>query len=233
MSWPASVNSSINAYGDRLLATTGRHGADIAAQRLDDLDREAIIWICSNHSPQPVTLDLGCGFGWQGLRFSLIGANSYLYDLLAEPPLFADIRRASGINLTYISSDLRNGITAMPDASIDLAFSQRFIHYLRYSQASLLISQIVERMRCRASFFISASGIDSELGQGYLSGTDPLEFRFGKLSTYMAEKHGIHEPVCLYSEDDLSRLMDISGLSTVRLWRSSFGNIKGIFTKSV
>ncbi len=227
------MDSSINAYGDHLLITTGRHGADIAAQRLDDLDREALIWICSNHSPQPVTLDLGCGFGWQGLRFSLIGADSYLIDLLKEPPLISQIRMASGIDLTYISADLRGGITVLPDVSIDLAFSQRFIHYLHYNEAVQLISNIVARMRRGAIFFISASGINSELGNEYLSVSEPLDLRFGKLSAYMAEKHGIYEPVCLYSEEDLLRLMHSSGLLPVRVWRSSFGNIKGIFSKNV
>ena len=29
-------------YGDRLVATTGTHGPDIASQRIDDLDRRAL-----------------------------------------------------------------------------------------------------------------------------------------------------------------------------------------------
>ena len=35
---------SINLYGDSLVKTTGKHGADISSQRLDDLDIETIAY---------------------------------------------------------------------------------------------------------------------------------------------------------------------------------------------
>src|SRR6185437_3503288 len=48
----------VNLYGDRLIRTTGSHGADIASQRLDELDREALHHNLALPDPGVTCLDL-------------------------------------------------------------------------------------------------------------------------------------------------------------------------------
>ena len=47
----------------------------------------------------------------------------------------------------------------------------------------------------------------------------------------MAEKHQIQVPVCLYDESDLLRLGQAVHVDAIAVFRSGFGNIKGVFSK--
>jgi hypothetical protein len=223
--------NELNTHGDRLIATTGTHGPDIAAQRLDDLDKRALAAVLQ-YEGRPTCVDLGCGFGWQGLRFALLGARSYLFDLQAEPASLARLRADGGLSLTHWSGD----INALPDEAlpvqVDIAFAQRFIHFLRFEQAKLLLRKVAARMPHGAPFFISGTGIESELGDGYAGKQSAVHGRFAPLAPEMAQKHGILEPVCLYDERDLTLLMSEAGFEPVECWRSEFGNVKGIFRRA-
>jgi len=44
----------------------------------------------------------------------------------------------------------------------------------------------------------------------------------------MRDKHGIHGPVCLYSEDDMKSILTESGFAVETLFSSTFGNIKAV-----
>jgi SAM-dependent methyltransferase len=225
------MKAPLNEYGDRLIATTGVHGGDIALQRMDELDRRALSDVLAERASACTTADLGCGFGMQGLRFALLGARSHLFDLLPEPSIFGAIREQTNIRLSYVSGDLRQlAATGIPD-DLDVVFSQRFIHYLEFEQASRLIATVASKARQGARFYISASGLESELGSGYSAHRSDLSERFDFLSADLQAKHGMRERVCLYTEVDLKTLMSNSGLSAVEVWSSSFGNVKGVFAK--
>ena len=86
-------------------------------------------------------------------------------------------------------------------------------------------------MRGHSSLFVSASGLTSELGVGYLHAEHPVEQRFAPLADEMQAKHGVREPVCLYTEQELERLVTMHGFGAVRLWTSPFGNVKGVFER--
>jgi hypothetical protein len=81
------------------------------------------------------------------------------------------------------------------------------------------------------SLFISASGMGSELSNNYRGSTKSRDERFDYLSDDMQEKHGIKEPVCLYSPDELKALFIDAGFILEKIWESSFGNVKAIFVK--
>ena len=49
------------------------------------------------------------------------------------------------------------------------------------------------------------------------------------LAPAMAEKHGVHDAICLYSLDDLARLGNAAGLAVISLAASDFGNKKAVF----
>lgn len=218
----------LNLYGDRLRVTTGSHGPDISGQRLDALDRHALTAVLQNES-RPCCVDLGCGLGVQGLRFAMLGACSHLYDLQAEPELLTRLRSEYGLRLQFHSGDVRTLSASSLPKQIDLAYAQRFIHFLRFEQALALLRRVCARMPAGAPFFISGSGLGSELGQGYVGRGRPLLERYAPLAPEMAAKHGILEPVCLYDPEELTALMVQAGCVPQQVWRSEFGNLKGIF----
>ena len=74
--------TNINLYGDKLLGTSGRHGADISSQRMDELDRTTIVFAAQMEDRECTAVDLGCGSGAHGLRLAALGLKSILIDQL-------------------------------------------------------------------------------------------------------------------------------------------------------
>jgi hypothetical protein len=220
----------LNLYGDRAISTTGTHGIDVASQRLDALDKEALDQVLRS-GERLNCVDLGCGFGCQGVRFALLGAISHLFDLMPESEWVKSVRTLTDLPISHRQCDLRSIPQNTLPECIDLAFSQRFIHYLTYSEASKLIEVIYNHLSPGARFYISASGLDSELGEGYLAGKEEIKERFSPLSPAMQSKHNIIEPVCLYREAELADLFISHGYVARHVWKSPFGNIKAIFQK--
>jgi hypothetical protein len=226
------LNEKLNLYGDRLVSTTGAHGADIGSQRIDDLDKQALTHLLTLDEIRISSIDLGCGFGWQGARFSMLGAAAYLFDLLPPSHLVKSLCTQQPPELYYSSCDLRRLRASDLPEKVQLAFSQRFIHYLTYPEALRLIQTVGERMPAGARFYISASGLDSELGNGYKDREKEISGRFTTLSAPMQTKHDIAEAVCLYNKAELTQLMVAGGFVECKIWESTFGNIKGVFEKS-
>lgn len=223
--------SVINLYGDQLIETSGSHGADIASQRIDDLDRQALRLVLKLSSDKPVCVEYGCGLGWQGVRLALLGAQVHMYDLLPPSPLVQALLVEPDLQVDYHQRDLCGLSAEDLPTSIRIAFSQRTVHYLQWDAALQLVRSTADRMAPGAAFFISASGIESELGEGYAGSAVSVDRRFAALSRSMQDFHGIRERVCLYSEADLRLLMGLAGFTEVRVWKSSFGNIKGVFRR--
>lgn len=218
----------INEHEDVVIPTSGLHGGDISSQRIDDLDREALRDALARDEVLKA-IDLGCGLGAQAFRFSMVGAEVTLVDIVdiqdrvdAMNGLF-DIGR-----LDFVNKDARSLEDGdLPDR-LDLIYSQRFIHYLRWDEAVSLFEWLGRRADSNARVYLSASGLQSELGDGYPDGDQPVETRFAKLSPSMAEKHGIYKAVCLYRPADLRRLFEETGFDVVRIYTSAFGNVKGV-----
>ena len=91
---------------------------------------------------------------------------------------------------------------------------------------------LASRLCPGARLFISASGMQSELADGYPHAGNPVEERFALLAPAMQAKHGVREPVCLYAKDELERLVLAQGFTAIRTWTSPFGNVKGVFERS-
>lgn len=220
---------ALNRYGDDVVRTTGRHGADIASQRVDTLDEAALRHVLDTLGSSVTAIDIGCGLGAQGIRFGLMGVETTLVDVLDISARIEYIQEAFDIcELHFVNKDARE-ITAadIPDR-IGTAYSQRFIHYLRFEEATELLERIVERMVPDGRVFVSASGLHSELGEGYPHKGRPLEDRLTKLAPKMQEKHDIRDEICLYTVEDMKRLLKASRIEPLRVERSEFGNIKAV-----
>lgn len=224
---------ALNAYGDRLVATTGRHGADIASQRVDALDRRALAAVLDAQTgaatARPVCVEYGSGLGWQGARMALLGASVRMIDQLPAPPLALRLAGVDGVALEYLQADLRTLRPSDLPPRVDVAFSQRTLHYLPHDDATRLVATTARALAPGGRFYVSVSGLGSELGQGYAHADRPLGARYAPLAPALRERHGIAEAVCLYDEADLRALMEGAGLVTLELWRSAFGNLKGVF----
>lgn len=220
---------SLNQYGDDIVRTTGRHGADISSQRLDDLDRAALRHALDTLDRCPTAVDIGCGLGAQGARFGLMGVETTLMDVLDISARIEFLEEAFDIcELTFLNIDSR---TVAPDdlpERIGTVYSQRFIHYLVFDDAVDLFRTVVDRLDDQGRVFVSASGLHTELGTGYPHADRPLEDRFAKLAPEMQEKHDIRERICLYTVADMEQLLRTVGVEPVQVVRSEFGNVKAI-----
>ena len=225
------MTDSLNLYGDNLIKTTGAHGADISSQRMDDLDIESVVHAARHNGNSTHAVDLGCGLGMQGLRFATFGIPTLLIDQL---PIELTILGKAGFDIalpiSYLNKDVRClSVNDLP-GQISICYSQRFIHYLMHHEAIVLLQLMRQKMLSGSKLFLSASGLGSELGNGYRGMNQPFHERFAALSPEMATKHNIHAPVCLYKEDDLIELCAAASFLPDRVYSSSFGNVKGIFT---
>ena len=208
------------------------HGVDISSQWADQLDLEALRFVVSPGIPKRVAVDLGCGLGTQGIRFAVLGCKVVLYDIADIGERVERVRQALAVpELEFRNIDLREATPEHFPPDVGVAYSQRFIHYLRFEEASRLLAMLAGRLCARARLFLSASGLQSELGIGYAHASHPIEHRFAALDAEMQARHGVREPVCLYAQEELERLVVAQGFAAIRTWRSPFGNVKGVFER--
>ncbi len=220
----------LNLYGDVFTKTSGTHGSDIASQRIDELDRMSLKQACQELEVN--VLDIGCGLGAQSVRFALLGAKVTAVDIVDSGHTISDHLALLGMKTDAVDFRKTDICSFMDrcDKTYNVIYSQRFIHYLSYKEAFRLAEKLYQHTEKGGHVFISASGMSSELSNGYDAGKT-IEERFSKLEPQMAQKHGILEPVCLYYKEELQELFAKVGYTPVSIWTSSFGNVKAVFKK--
>jgi hypothetical protein len=217
----------LNIYGDIGRYGTEAFGVNISAERLDWLDLQALDYVVQHAEAAPRGLDLGCGLATPSLAFAIAGAHMHLIDIEDLSRRFRVLAGQIPISgMRFSRCDLNEIEGRELWDTYEFCYSQRTIHYLRFSSAVRLLRLVASRLRSRAPLWLSASGIESELGEGYACGHFPLEERFCALAPRMAEKHQIFAPLCLYSEADLVALAKSAGFTAVEVKKSEFGNIK-------
>lgn len=225
------MTDSLNEYGDKLIKTSGSHGADISSQRIDDLDEKSLYYVIENNARPLKGLDIGCGSGIHSVRLSLLGAQMSLIDRIDLQERIKEIAQMLNLKLSYIQYDVRKINLLNLGTTFDFVYTQRFIHYLTYDEARDLMIWINSITKKGSKLYMSASGIHSELGNDYPGKKIDIKNRYHFLSSEIAQKHNILEKVCLYSMDELSELISSHNFSLVKVWTSSFGNIKAIAEK--
>lgn len=224
------MTAGVNCYGDRrILAGDGGHGIDVAAQRADALDEMALAEIRSlaSRGRRPAAADLGCGSGGQLGRMALAGAAAVGVDVSDQRLAVAE---RAGPGAAFVRMDLRDialRLPALPFAPWDVVVSQRTLHYLPHRDAAALLRALRERyLRPGGLLLISASGMGSELADGYPDRARPVAERRSALAAGMQEKHGIRGDVCLYHPQELADLAAAAGFAPFDVSASSFGNAK-------
>ena len=216
-----------NLYGDKLPHSLCGYGVDIASQRADDLDQKALVYIAARNT-ETKALDLACGQGGQAIRMAAAGARVVASDLIEYNQELMRAASHGRPSLQFIKEDMRllPGVL-VKHQPFDLIVCQRAIHYLPYHQAKRMVGNLWHMLNPKGRLYLSASGIESELGQGYEpSPSGNIESRFATLAAEMVSKHGIHGPVCLYGIEDAAKLMYQHGFTVLEAFASDFGNVK-------
>lgn len=224
----------LNLYGDRLITTQTGFGADIASQRLDDLDQKVVKHVrkLSKSISCPKVLEIGCGRG--GLTVAMAQAGARVTAVDRED--YGEIIEINALPLRVhqkiiFCKGLFEKLPKFSEAPFEMMVSQRTIHYLSFDTARKALRNARRQLSKDAFLFISASGLDSELGKGYADKDEEIKSRFASLSKNMSQHHAIYGCVCLYREEDMCQLLILSGFQPVEIFRSSFGNIKAIAQK--
>lgn len=211
----------LNSHNDQLIENAGK-GADIASQRFDDLDRACLddAGIRMQDQGTLVLADVGCGrCGFiNEVRRNIEGAVLLAIDI-------EDFSEFAAEGVDFIQNDVRETAHVLHHAC-DVLYSQRTIHYLTHQDASGVLHAFRRSMAPGGSLYLSASGMQSELADGYAGADLPVQERHHYLSPEMQEKHGIRQRVCLYSQEELLQLVMDAGFSLVSVTQSEFGNIK-------
>lgn len=223
----------VNLYGDQRVATVAGKGIDVASQRADDLDLMAVEHIKAiAEEKQVIALDAGCGRGGQTVRMAKAGASVIAMDSHDYHDEIVDLMRREGVNPGRIFF-YRASVESQPEiGAVDVIMCQRMIHYLKPQNALMALSWFHRISVPGGRMFLSASGLDSELGNGYAARDIPADRRFAHLSAEMSEKHAILSPVCLYRPEELAGLASEAGWKVENVFVSPFGNVKMVASKA-
>lgn len=231
--------SALNVYGDQCKVLSADKGADIATQRADDLDLSSVRYALAR--PGLAALDVGCGAGGQAARLAGVGAVVTGLDMPGLADVFAGHVQASeaasagswgaadffGCNMLDIPEDW----VAEHAEVFSQITCQRAIHYVRREQAVGILAKLRRTLADDGKLFISCSGLESELGDGYAAKAVAPQERFGVLAEGMQDKHQIKQPVCLYTQDEFAQMLGEAGWRIDTIYASAFGNIKAIASK--
>jgi SAM-dependent methyltransferase len=110
----------------------------------------------------------------------------------------------------------------------DIIVIRRGLCSLPYADARRVVRKLLLKLKIGGKLYISVLGLHSELSEGYAASESSIEQRFAELSPTLAEKYGIHDPVCLYTERNLFMLLLEAGASVLRTLTTTYGNVKGV-----
>ncbi len=218
----------LNLYGDRRRPVAGGRGMDIASQRVDELDRSALDFTQSmleRHQSVSV-LDAGCGLGAMAVRFAKLGATVLAVDESDQFKSLVELAFRSGLEKPpgFEQDDLRSWDPM--GRRVHIILCQRTLHYLSHQDAGTVVRKFLGCLEEEGRMFLSVSGLESELGEGYPGIDQPVIKRYAPLSPGMAAKHGIEGPVCLYRTEEFGALVKRAGGRVIDIFRSPFGNVK-------
>ena len=209
-----------------------KHGIDIAKGRVDTLDKQ-VLQYALNHKGRKLAVDLGSGESRLSAMLLLLGWEVWLYDIkdLSEYCATLENFDSAGEKIHIRKVDLNElQSTDLPN-DVSLVVSQRTLHHLPYTSAINLLQNVYNKMTPDAKLFVSVSGVDSKLAEGYDCANSPISERFCKVGGEGQTTYSITDKVCLYAKEDARELVEGVGLNIESMDESDFGNIRIIANK--
>jgi len=202
------------------------YGVDVAADRMDDLDRRvlAVVSDCRRDGFTPIVLDGGCGSGGLARRLAGLGASVTAVDIVDHNAHFTAFTNTGS---TFTQADVVDFI-ASTSGRYDLVVLQRLLHHLPYPKARTLLTTLATRNNF--ALYVAVSGLRSQLGQFYQAHDQPVANRWQPLTPEGQTLFAMNKAVCLYSALELRALLTSCGWEVVELWSSTFGNHKAVAT---
>jgi len=200
------------------------HGVDVAVNRADDVDKKILVYIAEH--PSCKVLDLGSGIGGQSVRMAEADAHVVAIDQFDFTKQFESYENDQ---IQFVTGDMQQLATLVPELEFSVVLCQRTIHYLRYAEAVLFLKAV--RAQTTDKLFISVTGIGSLIGDVYPGKEVDIAERFCVLSDLGKDMFSIQEPVCLYSQEEFESLLQSAGWIVEECWVSAFGNIKAVCSK--
>lgn len=198
-----------------------QYGVDIAAKRIDDLDKSLLEYVRSY--TKPVVLELGCGAGGLVTHLVAAGATVKAFDI---DDYSENILTSSDKNCVHFTAcDMRELPTECFENTYAAVVMQRVLHYLPHADAVRLLRQL---RKVSDRLYISVSGVDTKIATYYTHKKLPLEKRFGLLDREGKDLFSIQAPICLYTQTEFTKTLTAAGWEVERIWTSAFGNHKAI-----
>lgn len=205
------------------------------SQAGDELDQLALLEAGkrSRAGGEVSVLQIDCGDALLGLRIARTGAKVLAVDINIEPEAeLLNAAAALGVSSNFRFQMWNSGhcldTTPLPDSPFDIVACPHSLSAMPYAEAHTLLRRLVMMTKIGGKLFLSAYGVHSELSEGYPDENQPVRKRFAKLAPALAEKYGIPGKICLYSERDLFLLLFEAGLSVVKTFTTTHGNVKAI-----
>ncbi len=204
------------------------YGIDVVSLRLGRLDKEILRFALDWKGPK-FAVEFGAGSARLSIILALVGYRVYIYDV-AEIGLL-DLAENLNLKIFYKKTDIRELKTSDLPERISIFVAERVLHFLKFDESRKVLSKVIRRMEKGGRLFLSLSGINSPIGEGYKGRDLPVEKRFFLPSDEVMEKFKIDVPICLYDLDDLKKLLEGFPVKQVEIRRTAFGNVEGIFEK--
>jgi len=203
------------------------YGVDVAVTRMDDVDRKLIAHIATKKHPR--VLDVGCGAGGQSSRMAAAGAQVLGIDISDFSDAFETLRKTNLLStqvLQFEQADMTRLQKVLQGRIFDDCCMQRVLHYVPYPVALQVLSTL--RACVKDRLYISVTGLGSAIGTEYADTHKNVATRFCRLQEVDAVKFSIHEPVCLYTQEEFVTLLETAGWKVETCWVSAFGNVKAV-----
>lgn len=227
------MNAPRSSPADLLLSQ--RDWPALLAQPGDELDQLALLEAGKRRRADETVsaLQIDCGDALLGLRLARNGVKVLAVD--AAPA--TGIRLQEAAQTLDVTDNFRFqawkaeyclDTTPLPGAPFDIVACPYSLSRLPYAHAHNLLRRLALMTKIGGKLFISAYGVLSALSEDYPDENRPVRERFSPLAAAVGAKYGIDQPVCLYSERDLFLLLFEAGLSVVRTFSTTHGNVKAI-----
>ncbi len=164
------------------------------------------------------------------IKFARLGAQVVVAD---KSDVQQDIKGrilAAGLReeIRFTGSTLADIPESFQGEPFDIIVIRRGLCAMPYEEARRVVRQLLLKLKIGGKLYLSVLGLHSELSEGYAAAESVINERFGELAPALAEKYGIRQPVCLYTERNLFMLLLEAGASVLRTLTTTYGNVKGV-----